>query len=154
MITPILILSLLALPLAVACLAGRWHGRRPDVERHAALGLALAFLFFATGHFALTDDMVRMLPPWVPGREPLVYATGVLEILIAAGLLVAKTRRSAAIAAMVVFVAFFPANVYAAWNGVGTGGHQWGPVYLFIRLPLQLVLLAWTYFLCLRRSAR
>lgn len=151
MATPLIVLALLLTPLLTAWLAARWRGHAFDIRKQAALGLAIAFFFFATGHFAMTDDMVEMLPPWVPAREALVHATGVLEILIGAGLLVARTRRAAAIAAMVVLVAFFPANVYAAWNGVGMGGHQWGPVYLLIRLPLQLVLLAWAWYFCARR---
>jgi len=52
---------------------------------------------------------------------------------------------------VLVFVVFFPANIYAALQGVGLGGHQWGAIYLLIRAPLQLILIAWAYFLCIKK---
>jgi uncharacterized membrane protein len=44
-----------------------------------------------------------------------------------------------------MLVLFFPANIYAAFTRVDMGGHAWGPVYLLIRAPLQLVLIGWAY---------
>ena len=35
-----------------------------------------------------------------------------------------------------------PANVHAAIQHVAIGGHEAGPVYLLIRLPLQLIVIA------------
>ena len=70
-------------------------------------------------------------------------------------LFIPRLQASASALAMACLIVFFPANVYAAVNSTGLGGHQWGPVYLLIRLPLQLILLAWSYWLCWRccRSA-
>jgi uncharacterized membrane protein len=56
-----------------------------------------------------------------------------------------RTRRAAAVVAMAMLVGFFPANVYAAWQQVPLGGHAWGLSYLWVRVPLQLALLAWTW---------
>ena len=89
-----------------------------------------------------------MLPPWVPFRIELVYLTGLLELLIGIALFIPRYQPLAAKIAIVVFVAFFPANIYAALNSIGLGGHEWGPVYLLIRGPLQIILIAWAYFLC------
>jgi len=94
--------------------------------------------------------MVEMLPPWVPFRLALVYLTGLLELLIGIGLFLPRYQVFAGKVAIVVFVVFFPANVYAALNGIGLGGHQWGPIYLLIRGPLQIILIAWAYFLCVK----
>ncbi|MCP4306812.1 MAG: hypothetical protein GY788_18440 [bacterium] len=142
MITPIIILCLLFLPLLAARLIG-------DVEKAllgGILGLTLAFIFFGIGHYAQTDAMVAMLPDFVPMRRALVLATGVLEFAIALGLLFQPTRRAAGMAAITVLILFFPANIYAAVNHTGMGGHQWGPVYLLIRAPLQALLIGWTWY--------
>lgn len=32
-----------------------------------------------------------------------------------------------------------PSNIYAAWQRVDFGGHAAGPVYLLVRIPLQLL---------------
>jgi uncharacterized membrane protein len=76
-------------------------------------------------------------------RVALIYLTGVLEFALAALLLLPRFRRAAAWACIVVLILFFPANIYAALERVGMGGHLWGPVYLLIRAPLQLILIGW-----------
>ncbi|MGQ9426392.1 DoxX family protein [Gilvimarinus sp. F26214L] len=152
MTTPAIILGLLFLPGLVGLILCHLRNAPPDFPRWAFTGLGLSFLFFALGHFARTTAMVAMLPPWVPARELLIYATGVLEVVIGLALFSRRYGHLAASAALVVLVTFFPANIYAAWNQVGMGGHEWGPVYLLIRAPLQMLLIAWADF-C-RRSPR
>ncbi len=95
--------------------------------------------------------MVEMLPPFIPFRLELIYITGVVEFLVGIALFIPRFQKKTAWIAIALFVFFFPANIYAALNSVGLGGHQWGPVYLLIRGPLQLILIAWTYFLCLKK---
>lgn len=150
MTTPAIILSILLIPTALGALIGKLTGRHHLQHAMAVRALAAAFLFFSVGHFVKTAGMIEMLPPFVPARQTLVLATGVLEILLAVALLIPRVRRAAGIGCLLVLVAFFPANIYAALNETGLGGHQWGPEYLLIRAPLQLVLLAWTYWFAVR----
>lgn len=148
MLTPILMLLLLSLP----CLGARVFGRRRtrhELAGAAAWGTGLLFLFTASGHFLQTQPMMEMLPPWVPGREALVYATGLLEIAIAVALFVPRWRTLGAWAATAVLIGFFPANIYAAIQQAPMGGHAWGPVYLLVRGPLQLIILGWIWLLVL-----
>jgi uncharacterized membrane protein len=152
MTTPIVLLALLTGPWCIAALLARQGGRSVDLAAAGRVGLTLAFLFTASGHFLMTETMALMLPAWVPGRVPLVLATGVLEVAIALGFVWPRARRWAALAALVVLVVFFPANVYAAWMKVPMGGHAWGLTYLWLRTPLQLILLAWTWHFGLGRS--
>jgi len=144
MVTPILMLLLMTSPWLIA------RARRPSPQRApidlaaaGALGMGLLFLFTASGHFVQPAAMVQMLPPWVPSRLALVYATGVLEIAVALGFFFARTRRVAAWSALAVLALFFPANVYAALVHAPVGGHAWGPVYLLIRAPVQAAILLW-----------
>lgn len=152
MLTPIIILFLLSSPLLIAFAYSRVNDTPLNVKKFACWGLGIAFIFFFIGHFVKTAGMVDMLPPWVPYRLALVYFTGVIELLLGIALFIPKYQTIAAKLAIVVFIAFFPANVYAAINGIGLGGHQWGPVYLLIRGPLQVILIAWTYFLCIKKE--
>lgn len=91
-----------------------------------------------------------MLPEWVPLRLQLIYVTGLIELAIGLALFVPKYQKSAAKLAILLLIVFFPANVYAALNEVGLGGHQWGPEYLLIRGLLQIIFIAWAYYLCVR----
>lgn len=116
------------------------------------IGLALAFAFFSAAHFTVTDTMATMFPPWVPEPRLIVYATGVIEGLIALGLMVPQFRRYAGMAAIAVFICFFPANVYAAFTRADVIGHAWGPVYLLIRTPFQALLIFWAWWFVVRRE--
>jgi uncharacterized membrane protein len=153
MMTPLLILFILSTPMLVAWIYSRLRQQTVELQPYAFWGLGAAFLFFALGHFVQAGSMVAMLPPWLPLRELAVYLSGMLEIMIGVALFLPRYQVIAAQLAIMVLISFFPVNVYAAWNYVPMGGHQWGPVYLWIRAPLQIILIAWAYFLCIKTPA-
>lgn len=154
MTTPVLMLLILISPYLASRFVLR-RSRESELHPACAAGVGLLFLFTASGHFIQTGPMVQMLPSWVPARELLVYATGVLEIAIALALFSDRSRVAGAWAAAAALVAFFPANVYAALHQVPMGGHAWGPLYLLVRAPLQLFILWWIWAMVLRtRPAR
>jgi uncharacterized membrane protein len=150
--TIVIVLVLLLLPTVIGGLIERRSGREGAARLGAVIGLSGAFAYFASGHFAMADALAEMLPPWVPDRHTLVVVTGLLELGIAIGLLLPRLRPIAGWAAASVLVLFLPANIYAALNAVGPGGHQWGPAYLLVRAPLQLLLVVWTFWFVLRET--
>ena len=152
MTTPIVMLSLMIGPYLAALVLSAVLQRRFDARNTAALGLALLFTFTGIGHFVQTEPMTRMLPSWIPARIAVVYLTGILELVIAVGFLLSKSRGLAGLVASTMLILFFPANVYAAVNHVPMGGHAWGPLYLLVRTPLQLIMLLWVYWFTLRPS--
>jgi uncharacterized membrane protein len=143
-------LFLMMAPWLAARLASVLTRRDFDTRSAAAIGLGVLFVVTAIGHFIQTAPMAQMLPPWVPERTLIVYLTGVLELAIAVGFLVPRFRRFAGWLGAAVLVLFFPANIYAAIHHVPMGGHAWGPVYLFIRAPLQIIILVWIYWFTIR----
>jgi uncharacterized membrane protein len=153
MTTPLIILGLLTAPYVALCAWESVSGKPVNRAVGAVMGLGAVFMFSGVGHFVRTGPMSEMLPPWVPVRVALIYLTGLLEIALALALLLPSLRRLAGWACIAVLVLFFPANIYAAINQVGMGGHLWGPVYLLIRGPLQIILIIWAYRLVVRRQA-
>jgi uncharacterized membrane protein len=144
-------LVLLTGPYAISRLVKAFTGR--DFDRDAGvIGLTLLFILTGVGHFIDTESMSQMLPSWVPARIGIIYLTGVLEFMIAGGFLFRRFRRMTGWVTVAILILFFPANVYAAIYHVPQGGHAWGPVYLFIRAPLQLIILAWIYWFTLKRA--
>lgn len=108
------------------------------------VGLAVMFCFTAAAHFnAMRDDMVRMVPPWVPNPELMVTFTGICEILGAIGLLVPQTRRFAAIALILFLIAVLPANIHAANAGVTLRGAPATPVLPRVALQALFIGLVW-----------
>jgi uncharacterized membrane protein len=137
----IVLLGVFALASAVRLvLAPRWL----DSSRCGRIALSAMLLLTGPSHFFMTADMVEMLPPWVPSRVAIVYATGVLEIMAAAGLLIARTARLTGWCLVAFFATVLPANVYAALHHTGVGGH--GPGYLWFRVPLQAAFILWAWW--------
>jgi uncharacterized membrane protein len=62
----------------------------------------------------LRHGLISIVPPALPAPGLLVSATGVLELLGAAGLLLPATRMAAALCLLLLMLTMFPANVYAA----------------------------------------
>jgi uncharacterized membrane protein len=152
MTTPIVMLVLMMGPYLVVRLLSVFTHRDHNAWGAAAIGLTVLFIFTGIGHFIETESMAQMLPSWVPERALLVYLTGILEFAIAAGFLVQRSRQFTGWVAAVMLVLFFPVNVYAALNHIPMGGHAWGPVYLLIRAPLQVIILLWIYEFAIKRS--
>ena len=153
MTTILLMLILMMGPYVATPVLSVVSRREFNLRRAAAFGLALLFAFTGIGHFIQTESMAQMLPPRVPARTFLVYATGVFELAIAAGFLMPRTSRLTGWAATAALVLFFPANIYAAFNHVPLGGHVEGPAYLLIRAPVQFIILFWVYWFTIRPRA-
>lgn len=116
----------------------------------AVLKFPLAALFIGSGilHFASSDGFVRLMPPFLPYRLELVYLSGVIEGTLGLLLLIPRTQRLAAWGLIPTLLAIFPANVYGALTA-GTDHPAMPGVSVelaWIRLPLQLVLIAWAYW--------
>ena len=81
-----------------------------------AVGLAAMFVLTGVAHFAppLRAALIAIVPPQLPTPGLLVTVTGVLEFLGAVGLLIPTTRVAAALCLLLLMLAMFPANIYAA----------------------------------------
>jgi uncharacterized membrane protein len=114
--------------------------------------MAVMLLFTGAAHFTLTQGMMQMLPEWLPARKAWVYFTGVEELVAAVGLLVPALRQLVAWPLIVFFIFILPANILAALRHInyqkGTPDGP-GPRYLWFRVPLQVLFIAWTWYFSL-----
>ncbi|HLK17582.1 MAG TPA: hypothetical protein VKT81_01465 [Bryobacteraceae bacterium] len=112
--------------------------------RRIALVLA-SVLYIGAGilHFTKTPVYLRIVPPYIPWHLAMVEISGVCEILGGLGLLIRFTRRAAAWGLVALLIAVFPANIYMVAHPAAAGAASIPPVLLWVRLPLQLVLIAW-----------
>lgn len=137
----LVVLVLVTLTLLAAGAAGvRWLRPWPMALRG---GLAAMFIVTGVAHFVgMRQDLINMVPPALPHPGLLVTITGVLELAGAAGLLWWRTAPWAAAGLSALLVAMFPANVYAAMEGLTIGGEP--AQALLPRTLMQLVFLAAT----------
>ncbi len=82
-----------------------------------------------------------MIPPYLPYPDLLNSLSGGFEILFGLGLLFEQTRSISAYGLILLLIAVFPANIYMYQRGA-KGIPRWA---LFLRLPLQFVLIGWAY---------
>jgi uncharacterized membrane protein len=99
-------------------------------------------------HFVAGDLFAQIVPPQLPAPLALVYLSGIAEIALGLGLVPERTRRAAGIGLVLLFIAVFPANVYMALANVQVQGlppwlTQPSPTALWLRLPFQLLFIAW-----------
>ena len=112
-----------------------------------ALGLGTFITLAGVMHFANPSFFDDIVPPWLPPSERFwTYVSGVAELIVGPMLLIPRTRRLGALAAIVLFVAVYPANLYMVWDWrdrpVGEQFVAWA------RLPFQFlfVWLAWKVY--------
>ena len=107
--------------------------------------LAAFFLAAGANHFRMPDLYLGMMPTWLPRPLALVYLSGVAEILGGIGVMFPATSRLAGWGLIILLVAIFPANLHVALQG-RMPGFDFSPLTLWLRLPFQVVLLAWVWW--------
>ncbi|MCP3103881.1 DoxX family protein [Myxococcus sp. K15C18031901] len=103
--------------------------------------LGLFMVAAGVNHFVHPRVYVRMMPGWLPWHGPLVFWSGVAEVVLGVGLLVPATRVWAAWGLIALFLAVFPANLQMALEPERF--RKIPRPLLWLRLPLQLVLILW-----------
>jgi len=113
--------------------------------QHSALyALVVMFVFTATAHFnKMKHDLARMIPPYFPRPLLIVYITGALELLGAAGLVLPQFRRLAGFCLIALLVGMFIANVNAAQRGVTLRGKPSTPLWLRAPMHISFIALLW-----------
>jgi uncharacterized membrane protein len=133
--------------------------QRVDMRRGGSTGptfsrsvLAVFFVVAGISHFLAPLAYLAIMPPYLPWPSQLVAVSGVAEIIGGLGVLWAPTRRWAGWGLIVLLIAVLPANIQALSTGMVIAGYVVPTWMLWLRLPLQFVLLGWTYRTCVRRT--
>lgn len=119
------------------------------------IAMSVILVFTAIEHFAYTEGMAMMLPEFIPYKNFIVYFTGIVELAAAIGLLLPKYKKLTARLLIIFFVLILPANIYAAMHQVNyqTGSYDGkGLDYLWLRIPVQIFYIVWTWFFAIRKQ--
>ena len=113
----------------------------------------LAGFFGVAGlaHFISPETYLPLMPPYLPWHLFLIYVSGVAEVAGGVGLCIPKLRRAAGWGLITLLIAIFPANVYMLTNGLVLGGQAVAQWVLWLRLPLQGVMIAWVWWSAVKR---
>lgn len=108
--------------------------------------MGIGYVVADLNHFVTPSLYLQMMPAYLPWHHELVAISGVCEVLGGVGVLVPRTRHHAAWGLIALLVAIFPANLHLALNEVPLGGSVRPRWAMWLRLPFQLVFIAWAYW--------
>ncbi|BDI29603.1 membrane protein [Capsulimonas corticalis] len=108
--------------------------------------LAGVMIWVGCLHFLHPEPFISIVPSYLPAHRALVLISGFFEALGGLGLLVPRVRRAAAVGLIALYLAVFPANVFMATHHVPINGQHFSSLLLWLRLPLQFVLIAWAWW--------
>jgi uncharacterized membrane protein len=112
--------------------------------------LGALFIVAGANHFVHPALYQHIVPPSFPSPALLVVVSGIAEIAGGIGVFMLRTRKAAGVGLIALLIAVFPANIYMAqhpqlYRDIASA------TALYIRLPLQAVLIAWVWWACFRR---
>ena len=90
-----------------------------------------------TLHLVRPETYEPLMPELVPAHRPVIYGSGVAELLCAAGLLHPRTRRLAGHASAALLVVVFPGNLKMADDARRSRSTRFKQI-AYARLPLQV----------------
>lgn len=90
-----------------------------------------------TVHLLRPETYEPLMPAFVPAHRPVIYASGVAELVCAAGMVQPRTRRVASYAAAALLVLVFPGNLKMADDARRSRSTRFQTI-AYARLPLQL----------------
>lgn len=106
--------------------------------------LVAFYLFMGSMHFLKPEQYFAMMPPWLPLHPLLITLSGIVEIALAIFLVPPKTRAISAkliIAMLIVFLVVIHIPESIGYYQVGNEKF----IASIIRLPIQLLFIAWAY---------
>lgn len=106
--------------------------------------MAAIYVFAGIMHFIKPKMYMRIMPKYLPNHKLLVLLSGLAEILLGLGLCFDETRTLAIYGIIAMLALFLLVHFYMlSSEKAGAGIPKW---VLILRLPLQLVLMAWAYY--------
>jgi uncharacterized membrane protein len=117
------------------------ESRAKQISRYAC---GVLYVGAGINHFLKPAFYVSIMPPYLPWHLLLVYVSGIAEIALGALMMFRMSSKLAGWGLIALLVAVFPANVHMAMH---PELYAWAPpVGLWVRLPVQGLLIAWAYW--------
>lgn len=107
--------------------------------------LALFFVIAGVLHFVFMPNYMSVMPPWLPWPRTLVIVSGLCEIAGGFGVLWSATRVWAGYGLIALCVAVLPANVQMLMDAQAAHASSVWIGLLWLRLPLQALLMLWIW---------
>jgi uncharacterized membrane protein len=110
--------------------------------------LLLCLILIAAGLVHLLDpfSFINGIPSFIPFKLEVIFWTGILEFILAVGLILPKSRSLTSKITAFYFFLLLPIHLYVSWNVIPMFGIS-DPVILWFRTLFQFVFIWWAYSL-------
>lgn len=105
--------------------------------------MASLYILAGLNHFRKPHLYIRIIPSYFPNPKLLNITSGACEIILGILLCIPACTPYAALGIIALLIAVFPANLFMYLNEKASLGLP--QFVLFLRLPLQIVLIIWAY---------
>ena len=130
------------------CVLGKFSPRIPFRWANAyKLSLSVLFGFIGIwGHLINPEGVTQLIPPFVPFPLFMSYISGILEIAFVIGMWWPRYESLTGKVMMIYLLLVIPFNIYG-WTIPGNSpSFESDPYYLWGRVPLQAVFIAFAYY--------
>ncbi len=118
-----------------------------NLKKISLILLVLLYLAAGVNHFRSAAAYISIIPPYFPQPKLLNTLAGCFELLFALMLIFKKTRMYAVYGIILMLIVFTTVHIYMIQIApFRLGSFMVSKTVAWIRLPLQLVLIAWAYW--------
>ena len=105
--------------------------------------MAIVYIIAGVMHFIKPKIYLRIMPRYLPNPKFLVYASGLIEILLGILVCFRSTRNLSIYAILAMLIVFLLVHLYMLKGKKEAAGFpKW---LLILRLPIQFLLMYWAY---------
>lgn len=106
--------------------------------------MAAMYIFTGVMHFYKPKAYLKITPSYLPKPKQLIFWSGVAEVLLGIGLLIAPLKKWSIYGIVLMLFVFIPVHIYMIQAPKETiGVPKWFSV---IRFPLQFLLIWWALY--------
>ena len=106
--------------------------------------MSAMYVFAGLMHFIKPKAYLRIMPRYLPHHKPLVFWSGVAEVILGLGVCFPTTKNIAIFGIIIMLLMFLMVHFYMLSGKKASAGlPKW---ILVLRIPLQFGLLYWAYF--------
>lgn len=108
------------------------------------------YVFAGINHFISPKFYAPLIPPYFPYPDTINWVSGAVEIALAIGVAIPKTRKNAALLIVLMLIAFIPSHIYFIQIGACAGeGSLCTPIWVaWVRLfPVHPLLIYWAWYI-------
>jgi len=119
----------------------------PTLKKTSLILLIALYLVAGSNHFVHPMGYWKLIPPYLPFPKILNLSAGFFEIFFGSMLIFKPSRKYAVYGIILMLIAFTTVHIYMIQIApFKLGSFMVSKTVAWIRLPLQLVLIAWAYW--------